>query len=181
MALKNLPYLFDHVIPNLKHENDGIIFTPVKLPYITGTCRQLYAVFLPLALEIYANVFFALASSRQGSSGSPTRSTASILSSRLSSGEHDKPSRALELMKQHLTYNFDIGRVNEVTAFWQPIEWPSASMHGSHSVQKSVFFSTTIARPQAKFSNVFGTRNGIPGFPHQGTKVHMFREPCVHA
>lgn len=41
MALKNLPYLFDHVIPNLKHENDGLIFTPVKLPYIPGTCRQL--------------------------------------------------------------------------------------------------------------------------------------------
>jgi hypothetical protein len=46
MALKNLPYLFDHVIPNLKHENDGLIFTPVKLPYIPGTCRQLYALFV---------------------------------------------------------------------------------------------------------------------------------------
>lgn len=43
MALKNLPFLFDHVIPNLKHENDGLIFTPIKLPYVVGTCRQLYA------------------------------------------------------------------------------------------------------------------------------------------
>ncbi|KYK64549.1 mRNA capping enzyme, partial [Toxoplasma gondii TgCatPRC2] len=25
----------------LPHESDGIIFTPVNLPYATGTCRQL--------------------------------------------------------------------------------------------------------------------------------------------
>jgi len=44
MALKNLPYLFDQVIPNLKHENDGLIFTPIKHAYIPGTCRQMYVV-----------------------------------------------------------------------------------------------------------------------------------------
>lgn len=29
-------------IPNLKHKNDGMIFTPVKLPYIPGRCDKLY-------------------------------------------------------------------------------------------------------------------------------------------
>lgn len=93
MALKNLPYLFDHVIPNLKHENDGLIFTPVKLPYIPGTCRQLYLPsplpFPPLAPDQVAHRsayrwFLAISAS----SGSPIHSTALTLSSRSNSGDN---------------------------------------------------------------------------------------------
>lgn len=33
--------LLDEVIPNQHHQNDGLIFTPVHLPYIVGTCQSL--------------------------------------------------------------------------------------------------------------------------------------------
>jgi len=36
----HLDFLLKTVIPNLKHENDGLIFTPVNEPYETGTCRS---------------------------------------------------------------------------------------------------------------------------------------------
>eukprot|EP00302_Diacronema_sp_CCMP2436_P012527 CAMPEP_0179871048 /NCGR_PEP_ID=MMETSP0982-20121206/20632_1 /TAXON_ID=483367 /ORGANISM="non described non described, Strain CCMP 2436" /LENGTH=424 /DNA_ID=CAMNT_0021761721 /DNA_START=24 /DNA_END=1295 /DNA_ORIENTATION=+ len=36
-----LRYVFEQVIPTLQHENDGIIFTPVAEPYVTGTCHSL--------------------------------------------------------------------------------------------------------------------------------------------
>lgn len=38
----NLETLFDHVLPNLPHDNDGIIFTPRNLPYRYGTNEVLY-------------------------------------------------------------------------------------------------------------------------------------------
>lgn len=28
-------------IPHLKHENDGLVFTPVQVPYKPGTCSKL--------------------------------------------------------------------------------------------------------------------------------------------
>ena len=34
--------LLDKVIPSQKHGNDGLIFTPVHLPYRLGTCRHMY-------------------------------------------------------------------------------------------------------------------------------------------
>lgn len=33
--------LFERVIPSQGHENDGLIFTPVKDPYVAGTCHRL--------------------------------------------------------------------------------------------------------------------------------------------
>ena len=36
----HLDFLLKTVIPNLKHENDGLIFTPVNESYETGTCRS---------------------------------------------------------------------------------------------------------------------------------------------
>ncbi len=40
--MRHLPVLFDKVIPNLRHENDGLIFTPKSSAYVPGTCRKLY-------------------------------------------------------------------------------------------------------------------------------------------
>lgn len=37
-----MDYIFDHVIPNLEHGNDGLILTPVRTPYIHGTDRNLF-------------------------------------------------------------------------------------------------------------------------------------------
>ncbi|KAL6059021.1 mRNA guanylyltransferase [Balamuthia mandrillaris] len=39
--IKYLPYVFKEVIPHLHHQNDGIIFTPVRFPYTPGTCKQM--------------------------------------------------------------------------------------------------------------------------------------------
>ncbi|KAG9306081.1 hypothetical protein G9A89_015985 [Geosiphon pyriformis] len=35
-----LPKVFQQ-IPYLKHANDGLVFTPVKMPYVSGTCHKL--------------------------------------------------------------------------------------------------------------------------------------------
>jgi hypothetical protein len=35
-----LALVFDQMT-RLKHASDGVIFTPVKLPYTTGTCEKL--------------------------------------------------------------------------------------------------------------------------------------------
>ena len=34
--------LFDHVLPKLEHENDGLIFTVDGAPYYPGTCPQIW-------------------------------------------------------------------------------------------------------------------------------------------
>lgn len=36
-----LGVVFDQMT-RLKHASDGVIFTPVKLPYTPGTCEKLY-------------------------------------------------------------------------------------------------------------------------------------------
>ena len=33
--------IFHQIIPSLKHGTDGLIFTPVNYPYISGTCNEL--------------------------------------------------------------------------------------------------------------------------------------------
>jgi mRNA guanylyltransferase len=33
--------VFDHIIPNLKHGNDGLIFTMNACPYYPGTCQEI--------------------------------------------------------------------------------------------------------------------------------------------
>jgi hypothetical protein len=35
-----LHLVFDQ-IPKLKHKSDGIVWTPVKCPYVSGTCEKL--------------------------------------------------------------------------------------------------------------------------------------------
>lgn len=40
-SMADLRFVFERVIPDLEHENDGIIFTPVAEPYVPGTCHTL--------------------------------------------------------------------------------------------------------------------------------------------
>lgn len=40
-TVRDVAYVFNDVIPGLKHENDGIIFTPVPDHYVRGTCDAL--------------------------------------------------------------------------------------------------------------------------------------------
>lgn len=37
----NVDYVLDNIIPKLKHENDGLIFTREDKPYINGTCEYI--------------------------------------------------------------------------------------------------------------------------------------------
>ena len=34
--------LFDHIMPRLEHENDGLIFTVDAAPYYPGTCPHIW-------------------------------------------------------------------------------------------------------------------------------------------
>ena len=37
----HVPFIFDKIIPKLKHENDGLIFTLDKCPYYPQTCDEI--------------------------------------------------------------------------------------------------------------------------------------------
>jgi mRNA guanylyltransferase len=41
----SIPKVFE-AIEKLKHENDGLIFTPINQPYTPGTCAKMYAYFV---------------------------------------------------------------------------------------------------------------------------------------
>lgn len=42
----HINWLCNQVIPKLPHSNEGLIFTPVDLPYIPGLNKYLYFFFL---------------------------------------------------------------------------------------------------------------------------------------